>query len=151
MVESIEDDTCDELNWQKFEGKFPISNSCGQEGRSYQDENCVLGTTEFLSCDVDADMQINAVTSGSQERAPPPLKCHPGTGKGNYAGYYDTSSGREVMGAEYVNVAGRTDVEGEELNIQIILFSDTINTSYLSYLYLHVRRLLLVGPRSSSD
>ncbi|KAL7532301.1 hypothetical protein ACHAXR_004552 [Thalassiosira sp. AJA248-18] len=112
MVESIEYDTCDELNWQIFEGKHAISNSCGQEGRSYQDENCVLGTTEFLSCDVDSNMYVTAVTSGTQVRAPPPLKCKPGNGDENYAGYWDFSIGREVTNAPSANVDGRTDIEG---------------------------------------
>ena len=111
-VESIDDDTCDELNWQKFEGKYALSNSCGQEGRSYEDENCVLGTTEFLSCDVDRNMQVTAVSRGTGVRAPPPLKCRRGTGEANYAGYWDTSSGRVVPDAPFANVAGRTDIEG---------------------------------------
>jgi len=32
MVESISNDTCDELNIQQVAGKYAISNSCGQEG-----------------------------------------------------------------------------------------------------------------------
>ena len=118
MVESIEDDTCDELNWQKFEGKHAISNSCGQEGRSYEDDNCVLGTTEFMSCDVDPNMYVTAVTSGSQLRAPPPLKCKPGNGEDNHAGYWDFSSGRQVTNAPWANVAGRTDIEGCMLTVK---------------------------------
>eukprot|EP00571_Detonula_confervacea_P000915 CAMPEP_0172329518 /NCGR_PEP_ID=MMETSP1058-20130122/60926_1 /TAXON_ID=83371 /ORGANISM="Detonula confervacea, Strain CCMP 353" /LENGTH=540 /DNA_ID=CAMNT_0013046697 /DNA_START=554 /DNA_END=2176 /DNA_ORIENTATION=- len=112
MVEAIEDDTCDELNWQEFEGKYAISNSCGQEGRSYEDEDCALGTTEFLSCDVDQSMQVTAVSRGTQMRAPPPLKCQSGTGDENLAGYWDSPSGRRVQNVEYANVAGRTDIEG---------------------------------------
>mmetsp|Transcript_29769 Transcript_29769/g.54897 ORF Transcript_29769/g.54897 Transcript_29769/m.54897 type:complete len:635 (-) Transcript_29769:386-2290(-) len=112
MVESIEYDTCSELNWQKVEGKYTISNSCGQEGRSYQDENCAQGSTEFLSCDVDENMQVTAVSSGTQMRAPPPLKCKSGSGEEHYTGYWDTSSGREITDGPYANVAGRTDIEG---------------------------------------
>jgi len=112
MVEAIEDDTCDELNWQDFEGKYAISNSCGQEGRSYEDENCALGTTEFLSCDVDPSMQVTAVDRGTQLKGSPSFKCQPGTGEDNFAGYFDSYNGRQVRNVEYANVAGRTDIEG---------------------------------------
>lgn len=110
MVESIENDSCDELNWQNSGGKYPISNSCGQEGRSYEDENCVQGTTEFMSCDVDTDMYVTAVSRGTQDGAPPPLKCKPGSGEG--AGYWDVSIERQISNSSYTNAAGRTDTEG---------------------------------------
>ena len=116
MVESIEDDTCDELNWEEagnpplipYDDKFAISNSCGMEGRSYQDENCALGTNEFLSCDADKSMQVSAVSRGTQVNAPPPLKCQPGN---NFAGYWDIAKGIEVANVEFANNGGRTDTE----------------------------------------
>jgi len=108
MVESIEYDTCDELNWQKVDGNYPISNSCGQEGRSYEDENCALGSTEFLSCDVDKYMEVTAVSKGTQVRAPPPLKCKPGS----FTGFWDASLGFERTDVPQGNVAGRTDIQG---------------------------------------
>ena len=112
MVEAIEDDTCDELNWQETSGRYAISNSCGQEGRSYEDENCASGTLEFLSCDVDTNMQVTAVSRGTKVNAPPPLTCQRGSGEGYFAGYWDASSGREVTNTEFPNPAGRTDTEG---------------------------------------
>jgi len=112
MVESIEYDSCDELNWQNINGKHAISNSCGQEGRSYQDENCPWGSTEFLSCDVDDNMQVTAVRSGNQLRAPPPLKCKAGSGEDVFTGYWDEISGRVITDAPFPNVAERTDIEG---------------------------------------
>jgi len=112
MVESIEYDSCDELNWQNIDGKHAISNSCGQEGRSYQDENCPWGSTEFLSCDVDDNMQVTAVRSGNQLLAPPPLKCKAGSGEDVFTGYWDEISGRLITDAPFPNVAERTDIEG---------------------------------------
>ena len=113
MVESIEDDTCDELNWQQMgDKKYPISNSCGQEGRNYEDENCSLGTKEFLSCDVSKSMQVTAVNSGTQVNAPPPFTCQQGTSEGNFAGYWDANAGRSVTNAEFANAFGRTDTQG---------------------------------------
>ena len=108
MVESIQFDSCDENNWQEVAGKYAISNACGQEGRSYQDDEC----GDVFTCPVDLTMEITAITSGNQVRAPPPLKCKPGSGVGNYAGYWDTSSGTEILAVPYSNTAGRTDTEG---------------------------------------
>jgi hypothetical protein len=108
MVESIQYDTCDELNWQAVAGRYAISNSCGQEGRSYQDEVCDVQYT----CAVDADMESTAVDSGKGVRSPPPFTCRPGSGDGYYSGYWDTSSGTEITDTPYSSTTGRTDVEG---------------------------------------
>lgn len=118
MVLSIQSDACDEHNWQEVAGRYAISNSCGQEGRSYQDEEC----GEVFSCPVDPDMEMTAVTAGSQVRAPPPFTCEPGTGAGNYAGYWDTSSGTEIE-IPYSNSLGRTDTEGEFRFLYFCCFS----------------------------
>ncbi|KAL7547092.1 hypothetical protein ACHAWF_010409 [Thalassiosira exigua] len=127
MVEAIERDACDEWSWQEAGGNYPISscepigsliarvdlvqcsNSCGQEGRSYEDENCPRGTTDFMACDADANMYVTAVTSGTHPRAPPPLKCRPG---GATAGYWNGTIGREVIDVPFPNVAGRVDTAG---------------------------------------
>ena len=95
MVESIQYDACDELNWQEVAGRYAISNSCGQEGRSYQDETCSTEES-YMSCPVDFQMEMTAISSAGGVRAPPPLTCKPGTGPGHYSGYWDTSSGVEV-------------------------------------------------------
>lgn len=105
MVESIQYDSCDENNWQEVAGRYAISNSCGQEGRSYQDEDC----GEVFSCKVDPMMEITAITSANTARAPPPFKCEPGTAN---AGYWNTATGTEITNSPYSNTAGRTDTEG---------------------------------------
>jgi len=107
MVEAISDDTCDELNWQQVAGRYAISNSCGQEGRSYQEETCGI-----YSCTNDANMEITAVHAANDVRAPPPMECRPGSGSEFYSGYWDTNSGTEIKKTPYANTAGRIDVEG---------------------------------------
>lgn len=123
MVETIQSDSCDELNWQQVAGRHAIANSCGQEGRSYQDEGCQENENDY-SCDVDPTMEITAVTSGNQVRAPPPFKCEPGN---ENAGYWDSSSGTAVNDVPYSNTAGRTDVEGccwWGRGVSVMLFSE---------------------------
>jgi hypothetical protein len=107
MVESIYDDTCDELNWQEVAGRYAISNACGQEGRSYQDETCGI-----YSCIVDPSMEIKAIHSANKDRAPPPMECGPGSGPGSYSGFWDTNTGTEQKETPYANKGGRTDIEG---------------------------------------
>lgn len=107
MVEAVQDDTCDELNWQQVGGRYPISNSCGQEGRSYQDETCGI-----YSCIVDTNMEITAVNAANTVRAPPPMECRPGSGPGSYAGFWNTNTGTENKQTPYANTAGRIDIEG---------------------------------------
>jgi len=109
MVESIEADTCDELNWQQVSGRHAISNSCGQESRSYQDETCGVND-DIFSCEVVPGMDIMAVSASST--ASPPMKCEPGSGQTYHSGYWDASSGTLVTGAPYSNDLGRTDTEG---------------------------------------
>mmetsp|Transcript_21289 Transcript_21289/g.46201 ORF Transcript_21289/g.46201 Transcript_21289/m.46201 type:complete len:643 (+) Transcript_21289:160-2088(+) len=111
MVESIEADTCDELNWQQVAGRHAISNSCGQESRSYQDETCDMNE-DIFSCEVVPEMEITAASVSSEERAPPPLQCKPGSGQFHHSGYWDASSGTLVANAPYSNDLGRTDTEG---------------------------------------
>lgn len=108
MVEAIQYDTCDELNWQAVAGRYALSNSCGQQGRSYQDETC----EEKYTCEVDPNMESTAVDAGKGQRAPPPFTCRPGSGDAYYSGYWDTYSGTEVTDTPYSSTTGRTDVEG---------------------------------------
>jgi hypothetical protein len=106
MVESISTDSCDENNWQGLNGRYAISNSCGQEGYSYEDEECSLDFES--SCPVVSTMEVTAVTSAPGARSPPPFMCKPGS---SYAGYWDTNTGMPVKAA-YSNSNGRTDVDG---------------------------------------
>jgi len=109
MTEAIRDDTCDELNWQQVAGRHSISNSCGQEGRSYQDESC--GNPK-KSCQVDTSMEIYAVDAGTGARSPPPLECRPKTDEYPFSGYWDSNTGKEVTNSPYANSVGRIDIEG---------------------------------------
>jgi hypothetical protein len=107
MVESISTDSCDENNEEGINGRFAISNSCGQYNRSYQDEKCE-GEDNSYSCEVDPNMQVTAVTAAQGSRSPPPFICKPGSSQ---AGYWDTNTGMPVNAA-LSNSNGRTTVEG---------------------------------------
>lgn len=96
MTESILYDTCDELNEAQVAGKYAISNSCGQHGRSYQDEVCTNPAEAIMSCDVDVNMVVvSSSTSINQGgRPPPPLSCRPKADWSDYAGYWDSRTGQ---------------------------------------------------------
>jgi hypothetical protein len=111
MVESIEADTCDELNWQQESGRHALSNACGQEFRSYQDETCDT-SEDIFSCEVVTSVQITATSNSTDTSAPPPFQCKPGSGEGYFSGYWDAPNGPFVPNAKYANDLGRTDVEG---------------------------------------
>ena len=40
MKETIKYDACDENSWDLVNGRYPLSNACGQLGQSYQDYKC---------------------------------------------------------------------------------------------------------------
>lgn len=111
MVESIEADTCAELNWQQEDGRYAMSNACGQESRSYQDETCDA-TEDIFSCEVVKSVQITATSNSSETSVPPPFQCKPGSGVGYYSGYWEAPNGPFVPNTKYANDLGRTDVEG---------------------------------------
>ena len=91
---SIEkDDTCDELNEFRVHGKLPISNSCGQQGLSYQDMVCV--DDPDMACPVLPNMYITAVTSSREVGAPPQLQCGP-TNRIPFTGYWDSEEMCEI-------------------------------------------------------
>ena len=64
---SILDDACDEHNTQLINGRFPVSNSCGQDGKNYQDIVC---NTEDagMECTLDIKQSFSAVTSSFDPR-----------------------------------------------------------------------------------
>lgn len=129
MVEAIQYDSCDEPNWENVAGRHAISNACGQEGRSYQDETCGI-----YSCEVDANMEITGVTTSSihdEGRAPPPFECRPVSDADPFTGYFDTNTGNEVADNPYANAAGRIDVEGKR-HLCFMLFSNRNATDRLS-------------------
>jgi hypothetical protein len=96
MAESIAYDTCDEFNLDQVAGKYAISNSCGQNGRSYQHEVCTNPSDEKMSCKVDNNMVMvsSSATISQVGRPPPPLSCRPKTDWTDYAGYWDSKTGQ---------------------------------------------------------
>lgn len=131
MKETIKYDACDENNWDIIDGKYPLSNACGQLEQSYQDYTCPPGQ-EHLQCEVDPYMKIEATTAAGWYGAPAPLFCGPKSIY-EFTGYWDYShmcdfswddppryctdypgqkGGQFVNDEPVANGAGRTDVEG---------------------------------------
>ena len=64
MKETIRYNACDENSWDRVgeDLMYPISNSCGQLGQSYQDYYCKDDERHY-ECEVDPEMTITAVTN----------------------------------------------------------------------------------------
>ena len=73
MKETIKYDACDENSWDLIEGKYPLSNACGQLGQSYQDYHC-SPEEKHMECPVDKNMEITAVTHAKWYGAPGELR-----------------------------------------------------------------------------
>lgn len=131
MKETIQYDACDENSWDLVNGKYPLSNACGQLGQSYQDYHC-SAEEAHMECPVDKNMRIRAATNAKWYGAPQPLYCGPKTAY-PYTGYWDYTAecnmpwssppqtctaypgqlaGKENNSVAAANNAGRTDVEG---------------------------------------
>lgn len=132
MKETIKYDSCDENNWDvNSDGKYPISNACGQLKQSYQDYKCENGTEHF-QCEVDPNMEMEASTHAHWYGAPGPLFCGPKS-KYPYTGFWDyeyecdfpwkdppeycgdyvgQKAGRHDRSGAVKNGNGRIDVEG---------------------------------------
>jgi len=129
MQETIRYNACDENSWDLVgpANKYPVSNSCGQLGQSYQDYQC-RAEEAHMQCEVDPNLELRATTHAQWYGAPAPLYCGPKS-KYPYAGFWDYSwslpwnyageleyegqrAGRFDNSAPYANSAGRTDVEG---------------------------------------
>lgn len=105
------DDTCDELNENRVSGKFALSNSCGQQGLSYQDLTCDNRDVPDMACRVDPNMFITAVTYDRTLGAPPALQCGPRS-RIPFTGYWDEAENAESEGEAFANQNGRIDIEG---------------------------------------
>ena len=117
-------DACDENSWDLVNGKYPLSNACGQLGQSYQDYTC-SDAEKIMECPVDKNMKLKAVTNAKWWGAPEPLFCGPKTAY-PFTGYWDHNAacpqtcsaypgqlgGSENNSAPAPNKSGRTDVEG---------------------------------------
>jgi len=91
-----------------LDGKLPLSNACGQHGRSYSNDVCPL-TDSKMECAVDLSMRVESKSIGNSLSKPffcAPLKTHP------FTGYFDPSQNRVVSSAPFANGIGRTDVSG---------------------------------------
>jgi len=131
MKETIQYNACDENSWDAVGGGYPLSNSCGQLGQSYQDYHC-SDHEKHMECPVKKEMQITATTNAKWWGAPEPLFCGPKE-KYPFTGFWDhsyncddpwanpplscdTYEGQKGGGfnhdAPHANSAGRTDVEG---------------------------------------
>jgi len=132
MVDSIIHDACDETNIEYLpnddsdgigldDGKdihrFPISNACGQNGRSYQNEQCEApedmkyDCTTQLNVEKLANMEAHGTSRGHWAGAPGPFYCGSKEMYGT-SGFWDAMVGREVDRTPTPNAVGRTDVEG---------------------------------------
>jgi len=108
--EAIQYDACDENNWSMVNGRFPLSNSCGQLDMSYQDMHC-QEEEAHMECPVKPEMEQYALTSALWFQAPGPFKCGPKS-KFPTTGYWDYDAGKENNEDAYANERGRVDVEG---------------------------------------
>jgi predicted chitinase len=88
MKETIKYNACDENSWDLVDGKYPLSNACGQLGQSYQDYHCPANE-KHMECPVDPDMELTAVTHATWYGAPGPLFCRPKKSKNDFTGYWD--------------------------------------------------------------
>ncbi|KAL3788522.1 hypothetical protein HJC23_006560 [Cyclotella cryptica] len=132
MKETIKYDACDENSWDLVNGKYPLSNACGQLGQSYQDYHCP-DNEKHMECPVDPNMEITAVTHAKWYGAPAPLFCRPKKDKNDFTGYWNygfacnvgwvdppitcddyegQTAGRFENDEPVANNSGRTDVEG---------------------------------------
>mmetsp|Transcript_26203 Transcript_26203/g.56491 ORF Transcript_26203/g.56491 Transcript_26203/m.56491 type:complete len:1199 (+) Transcript_26203:258-3854(+) len=110
---AVHDSVCDERNTDGLEGRYhPLSNSCGQYGKMYQNMRCTPKELEKgMECPPDPGMQISAVDElTGREDDPPPFFCGPKT-YFPFTGYYDGET-KQVMNDEpFANRGGRMNVE----------------------------------------
>ncbi|KAL7532158.1 hypothetical protein ACHAXR_009762, partial [Thalassiosira sp. AJA248-18] len=109
VTQSIYYDACDENSWEMVNFRYPISNSCGQEGLSYQEDVCDDDDEDEagLECEVDPTMEIQGVTHAGWVGAPPPMYCGPRS-----VGYWDHITGLEVHDPPFQNAGERSDIRG---------------------------------------
>ena len=106
FVKAIHDDACDENSYEMVNNRYPISNSCGQGGLSYQDDIC-KGGDEGMECFADTKMVVQGVTHARWLGAPPPMYCGDRS-----TGYWDHVASLERQDPPYPNAAGRSDIRG---------------------------------------
>eukprot|EP00578_Thalassiosira_sp_NH16_P013194 CAMPEP_0181125170 /NCGR_PEP_ID=MMETSP1071-20121207/26891_1 /TAXON_ID=35127 /ORGANISM="Thalassiosira sp., Strain NH16" /LENGTH=815 /DNA_ID=CAMNT_0023210563 /DNA_START=54 /DNA_END=2498 /DNA_ORIENTATION=- len=112
QTESISNNACDEYHMDSIDGKFPISNSCGQFGNNYQDYTCSDMAEKAMECPVSPDMDVTAVSSGRYASNPnyghrPNFYCGPGEW---FTGAYHPDL-MFLQEGPFANRAGRTNVK----------------------------------------
>ena len=110
---SIKYDLCDEYNVDNTDNtqKYAISNSCGQYGRSYQDEVCI-GKDSYMTCNANTNMAMVAVDSLRGDKSPPPFECRPRDNPNDFTGHWDASLGVLSDEFPYSNRHGALHNEG---------------------------------------
>jgi len=130
MQETIQYDACDENSWDLINGGYPLSNSCGQLGQSYQNYECSAAEAH-MACEVDPDMELVATTNAKWYGAPGPMSCGPKSKTGEtgywshskecnkpwanppeYCTDYEGQKAGGVVSSPAPNHNGRTDTEG---------------------------------------
>lgn len=108
--EGIIANACDEYHSDSIDGKFPVSNSCGQFGGDYS-ESCSSFAEKAMECPVVESMKATAVLSGKYVNSlydyRPNFYCGP---EEQYTGAYDPDTMLFERGPS-ANQAGRTDVK----------------------------------------
>jgi hypothetical protein len=91
MKETIQYDACDENSWDLVDGKYPLSNACGQLGQKYEEYHC-SEEEKHMECPVDPNMSIKGVTNAKWYGAPGPLFCGPKS-EYEFTGFWDYGYG----------------------------------------------------------
>mmetsp|Transcript_36726 Transcript_36726/g.78250 ORF Transcript_36726/g.78250 Transcript_36726/m.78250 type:complete len:474 (-) Transcript_36726:484-1905(-) len=109
--EGIVGNACDEYHLDAIDGKYPVSNSCGQFGDNYQGLICSRAE-RAMECPVEENMKVAAAPNGKHENSlydyRPGFYCGPDE---NFTGAYDPNTRLVEMGP-FANSAGRNDVKG---------------------------------------
>jgi hypothetical protein len=94
MAVAVLNSVCDERNIDVIDGKFALSNACGQHGTLYQNLRCSPLETH-MECAPDPGLQMTAVaslTTTGGKNDPPPFFCGP-KAYFPFMGYHDEDSG----------------------------------------------------------
>ena len=182
MEEGIRIDSCDEWNTDSmddFGEKYPLSNSCGQYGRS-MDEECQ--EMEPFQCALDKTMEITAV-DGNIDTNIPPFTCRARIFDGVkeiFPGYYDAADD-VVIQSKYIFFIpspypfpillayivfrlflNSSAAYANRVSIFYCVHASFFSSLLLAYIVLHLllnssagkvryRRLLLLGQGSDDD
>jgi len=110
--EGILANACDEYHLDAIDGKYPISNSCGQFGDDYQEYTCSSNAERAMECPSVPTMNAAAASSGkyadSLYEHRPNFYCGPDE---EVTGAFNPETMMTEVGPS-TNSAGRTDVKG---------------------------------------